>query len=67
MKKGEKVNVDHYSKRIAKEMGLPKKVIHKVLMHMTQQLCSKIARGEEVRIKGFGRIYFLKKRQPKTK
>lgn len=63
--RGEKRNVAHYAKLIAKEHGLPINVVHKVLMHMTQQLCSKIARGEEVRIKRFGRIYFLKKRQPK--
>lgn len=55
--RGEKRNVAHYAEAYCQEHGLPINVVHKVLMHMTQQLCSKIARGREC-IKRFGRIPF---------
>ena len=61
--RGEKRNVRHYAKILAKKHGLPVTVVHDTLMRMTQRMCSMIARGEEIRIKGFGRIYYDKRQQ----
>lgn len=58
--RGKKRNVAYYSKRIAKDTGLSEKVVHAVLMRMTQNLCTQIYRGNEIRIKKFGRIFFRK-------
>lgn len=53
-------NVAHYSRIIAKETGLPKWKVHLVLMFAWTNIARMIARGEEIRLTGFGRIYFLK-------
>jgi nucleoid DNA-binding protein len=53
-------NVRHYAGIIAKERGLPEIRVRKALMFMMMNLCKMIERGEDVRIKGFGRIYFEK-------
>lgn len=57
-----KKNVEHYSKRVAEEAGMPKKDVHQILSYMMRNLCKMIERGEDIRIKGFGRIYFEKRR-----
>lgn len=52
--------VSDYAKIIAKETGLPKWKVHLVLMFAWKNVVYMISRGEELRIKGFGRIYIDK-------
>ncbi len=56
-----KKNVRHYSKRIAKETGLPEEVVHKILMHGWKNVLGSIKRKEDVALQGFGRIWTVKK------
>lgn len=57
------VNTGTFSKQIAKEFGVSQKQARKVLMIATTNLCKMIERGEEIKIKRFGRIYFLKEKK----
>lgn len=59
-----KVTVNDYVKELAERHDLSQKQVRQLLMWMTRNLCHLIERGEEVRIKGFGRIYFLKSKKP---
>jgi hypothetical protein len=54
------LNVAHYSRIIAKETGRPRWKVHLVLMFAWTNIMRMISRGEEVKLTGFGRIYFLK-------
>ena len=49
-----------YSRTIAKEEGLKEKDVRDLLMLGWMNIIRAMERGEEVRIKGFGRIYFGK-------
>lgn len=53
-------NVAHYAGIISKETGIPRWKVHLTLMIAWWRICRAIYLGQEVRIKGFGRIYFTK-------
>ena len=52
--------VSEYSKRVAEKTGYPQPLVHLVLMFAWRNIITMIEKGEEVRLKGFGRIYFQK-------
>jgi len=56
-----KVVVSDYTHAIAEKHGMKEKDVRKLLVWAVRNMCKMIERGEEVRIKGFGRIYFNKK------
>lgn len=55
-----KVVVSSYTHELAKKHGMKEKDVRKLLVWAVRNMCKMIERGEEVRIKGFGRIYFNK-------
>jgi len=55
-----KTTVASYTKRLAKKYGMSEKDTRRMLTWAVRNMCHMIERGEEVRIKGFGRIYFNK-------
>jgi nucleoid DNA-binding protein len=50
-------NTEYYARIIAKEEGLPLWKVKLVLLFGWKNIVNMMARGEEVRLKGFGRIY----------
>lgn len=56
----QKRNVAYYAAIIAKETGIPRWKVHLTLMFAWQNVCTALYKGEEVRLKKFGRIYFTK-------
>jgi nucleoid DNA-binding protein len=55
-----KITVKEYSRRIARESGLPLWKVHLVLMLGWRNIITMIEHGQEVRITGFGRFYYKK-------
>ena len=62
-----KRKVLNYAKIIAKETGLPLKKVNLILVYGWRNICKMIENGEEVRIKGLGRIYFNKESKKEEK
>lgn len=54
---GRKRNVSYYARIIAKEEGIPIWKVKLVLLFSWKNIVYMMSRGEEVRLKGFGRIY----------
>lgn len=50
-------NVAYYSARIAKEMGIPEKQVHAVLMHCWRNFLRALKRKENINIQGFASFW----------
>ena len=55
-----KAYVRDYVKAIAEKHGVTEEQARKVLTWMASNMAKMIEDGEEIRIKGFGRVYFNK-------
>ena len=55
-----KTYVNDHVKRLAKKHGMHEKDVRKLLMWSIRNMCYMMEKGEEIRIKGFGRFYFNK-------
>lgn len=55
-----KRNVQYYSKILAVKYGISKKDATRVLLRAFKKMASQLKKGNDVRIPGFGHIYFNK-------
>lgn len=54
-----------YVKRIAKNQGLTQKQVRKILSYHLKNVMKTIKNGQDIRIEGFGKIYFNKRNYSK--
>jgi nucleoid DNA-binding protein len=58
-----KTRVDDYVKALATQHGMKETDVRRLLTWSIRNMCKMIENGEEIRIRGFGRIYFNKKKK----
>lgn len=62
----ERVRVSTFSSGLAEKHGLKEKDVRKMITWAIMNICKMIENGEEIRIKGLGRIYFIKNKNRKS-